>query len=172
MGHPESPLAIVQARVDSTRVRHKMLRDLAGKPLIWWGVTRCQEHFGRENVVLACPRDDAKTFAKAVDALIFGYPGRDWDVLGRLHACAHRYRLQRDTPIHRITPDDFPVEFDREVLSIAQLDQYNLAVAKTDRYRREHVGVLWGAPPVAKGTIEINTEADFIRAEQLLRPAL
>ena len=147
----------------------KLLMSIRGKPLIQHAWERCVARFGQPNVVLACPQRDAYTFAKVLPkALIYPYGGPEWDVLSRLHACAHRFRTDPLTPVHRITPDDYPVELDREVFTLAQLDETQARIAENDRPLREHVGY---ALPLQRYTagpevIEVNTLDDLARANR------
>ncbi len=147
-----APLAIIQARLHSTRLPNKMLLPLGGHPLLWWAWDAAWDVF--DHVVIACPLGDQATFQQALPhATVFGWDGPEWDVLGRLHACAHEYAYQPDTPIVRITPDDFPIDVFRERCTLAQLDVWHASV--TDRGDRENVGNLF------PGRREINDAVDY-----------
>lgn len=147
-----NPLAIVQARIGSTRLPRKMLLDLGGKPLIWWAWRAAVDAFGAENVVVAIPATpENDELAEVVDgfrrydrskignANVFRWDGPENDVLGRFHACAHTYRWHPDSVIVRVTPDDpfkvperlrrvargerHPVEMGGEAFTLAMLDR-------------------------------------------------
>lgn len=147
------PLAIVQARLKSTRLPRKMLQDVGGHPLLWWGWKAAVDTFDWENVVIACPENDVDEFHLAIPgATIFGYIGDEDDVLGRFHACAHWYRTDPKSVIVRITPDDFPIDTERERCTLAQLDFWDKTVYGATR---EHIGDLF------PGRTEINTSEDL-----------
>ena len=106
-----APLAIVQARIGSTRLPRKMLLPLAGKPLIWHAVNAAVEAFGGAVVAIPDTEENDELEAAIVDCTdeeveIFRWRGPEWDVLGRFHACAHQYRWHPDSVIVRVTPDD------------------------------------------------------------------
>jgi len=147
------PLAIIQARLHSTRLPEKLLLDVRGHPLLWWGWAMAASLLGSENVVIACPADDVVEFQLALpDATIFGWPGLEEDVLGRLHACAHAYRSDPRSLLCRVTPDDFPIDLTREVLNLDFLDRFHEET--TDATDREHVGRLFDR------RVEVNTWRD------------
>lgn len=104
------PLAIVQARIASTRLPGKMLMDLGGKPLVRWATDAAVQAFGRENVVAAIPASEendelARVLSEVCE--VFRWDGPENDVLGRFYHCAHRYRWHHETVIVRCTPDDW-----------------------------------------------------------------
>ena len=140
-----NPLAIVQARIGSTRLPGKMLADLGGKPLVWWAWKAAVDAFGADNVVIAMPatreNDELEVAVLSMDAPVnvFRWDGPENDVLGRFHACAHTYRWHPDSVIVRDTPDDpfkvpalmkrvaagerHPVELGGEAFTLAMLDE-------------------------------------------------
>lgn len=152
------PLAIIQARLHSTRLPNKMLLPVDGQPLLWWAWNTMGCILGFDHVVIACPLDDAGRFAAAIrlpDRLptIFAWEGNENDVLGRLHDCAHHWCSEPSSVILRITPDDFPVDVLRETCTLAELDHWNATV--TDPKLREHIGLLFPK------RIEINVQEDY-----------
>lgn len=148
------PLAIIQARVHSSRLPYKMLRPVGGHPLIWWAWSAACRVFDDNNVVVACPAPDVDRLQQVLpDATLFGWEGDENDVLGRLHACAHRNRTDPTAIIWRITPDDYPIDPFREGCTLAELDELQATVRGVAS--REHVGTLF------KQRIEVNTEADL-----------
>lgn len=157
------PLAIIQARVHSDRLPRKMLQLIGGKPLLRWAWDACIERFGAPHTLIACPSHDVGDLAVAVpNGRFYGFPGLEWDVLGRFHAAAHQRRFHSDDAIHRITPDDLPVELDREVFTLGQLDAWQAKTGALDRDLREHVGHLTGCLVTRDPeTIEINTLEDL-----------
>jgi hypothetical protein len=148
------PLAIIQARVHSTRLPNKMLLAVGLQPLIAWAWQATEAAFLLGDVVLACPDADGDAFhATLPEATIFRFTGDEHDVLGRFHACAHRHRTDPESVIYRITPDDWPIDVYRERCTLAQLDWWHEHIH--DRETREHIGYLF--PPRR----EINTAADL-----------
>lgn len=154
-----APLAVVQARLGSTRLPGKMLLPLGGKPLICWALDAAVEAFGTFNTVVAIPastENDALADAlqeESPHVAIFRWDGDERDVLGRFHACAHTYRWHPESVLVRVTPDDpfkdprlmrrvangerLPVEIGAEAFTLAMLDA---AHAREDApERREHI---------------------------------
>ena len=100
-------IAIVQARMSSTRLPGKVMADIAGHPAIWWTLTRARRAAGVDGLWLACseaPADDPlAAFASALGVEV--YRGDEDDVLGRFAAIARRtdaaaiVRLTGDCPL-------------------------------------------------------------------------
>lgn len=166
------PLGIIQARLHSERLPHKMLLPLDGKSLVAWGYHAARFVFGPQHVVVAIPAGDLAgplgDELRSLGAPIYAHEGPDWDVLGRFYACAHQYRDDPAARIHRVTPDDFPIEPYREVFTLADLDAAQARVPAEDRKAREHIG---HTLPVARSTaghgiIEINTWDDYLMAQR------
>lgn len=78
-------VAIIQARMGSSRLPGKMLKDLVGKPLIWHLIHRLQRSVTVNEIVLATTtqRADDPLCAFAEEAGLQVVRGDDWDVLGR-----------------------------------------------------------------------------------------
>jgi spore coat polysaccharide biosynthesis protein SpsF len=154
------PLAIVQARIASTRLPAKMLLDLGGKPLVRWATDAAIEAFGRENVVAAIPASaENDELARVLGEVceVFRWDGPEKDVLGRFYHCARTYRWHPDSVIVRVTPDDpwkvptmmrrvasgerLPVEQGAEAFTLAMLDKADGDVDRTFRcgHYREHL---------------------------------
>ncbi len=176
------PLAIVQARMGSSRLPGKMLMPLAGRPLIWWAWRRSVEAFGETNVVVAIPAgEDNDTLAELVTnfgGLPWRWDGPEDDVLGRLYHCAHTFRWHPDSVILRVTPDDplkqpalmrevalgarHPVEWSCEAVTLQELSILHAGV--TDPEDREHLTrILSPVPPPAapEGVWTVDTEEDL-----------
>lgn len=163
------PLAIVQARLGSTRLPRKMLLPLADRPLIWWAWSTARLAFGTDNTVVAMPdgpdNDELADTVRGFGGTVFRWDGPEDDVLGRFWHCAHRYRWHPDSVIVRVTPDDpfktvqdmkrvargerRPVEMGGEAFTLAMLDrwrmgqyagQYQVGEGWVDDYRPvEHI---------------------------------
>lgn len=97
-------VAIVQARMSSTRLPGKMLLDLAGHPVIWWALDRVRRARGVDEVWLACsdsPADDPLAeFVRGMGLSVFR--GDEHDVLSRFAAVS---RESRADVVVRLTGD-------------------------------------------------------------------
>lgn len=97
-------VAIIQARMGSTRLPGKVLRDLAGKPVLAHVVARCQRATLLDQVVVATtdqPDDDAiVSLCKQHDWSNFR--GSQDDVLDRYYQAAQHYKAD---VVARITSD-------------------------------------------------------------------
>jgi len=100
-------VAIVQARMGSTRLPGKVMADIAGHPAIWWTLTRARRATGIDALWVACseaPADDAlAAFASGLGLPV--HRGDEHDVLGRFAAVAQKtnaaaiVRLTGDCPL-------------------------------------------------------------------------
>ena len=138
-----SPLAILQCRMNSTRLQGKVLLPLGGESIvarIWR--TSCSA-FGSENVVVAYPatNDNAPILdeLRRIGAVGVAWDGDESDVLGRFYLTAHRFRWHPDAVLVRVTCDDpfkdidamrrvasgerLPVELGGEAFTLAMLDE-------------------------------------------------
>lgn len=139
-----APLAIVQARMRSTRLPGKVMLPLAdGRPILAWVVERAVAAFGAMNVVVATgPEEHNRAIVEWCktgmlnDAVAWN--GDEADVLGRFHHVAHRYRWHPDSTIVRVCCDDpfhdvgamrrvasgerLPVELGAEAFTLGMLD--------------------------------------------------
>ncbi len=97
-------VAIVQARMSSTRLPGKVLKDIMGKPMLWHLIRRLQKSASIQKIVVA-------TSFKEVDRPILQvaqkcgadvYAGSEDDVLDRYYRAS---RLFQADPIVRITAD-------------------------------------------------------------------
>ena len=98
-------VAIVQARMNSTRLPGKVLADICGKPLIQRLIDRVKSTPGVDLVVIATttdPVDDVLT-NWCTDHSLPVYRGSVEDVLDRFWQCAKRYKADF---IVRVTADD------------------------------------------------------------------
>lgn len=98
-------VAIVAARMGSTRLPGKHLMDLGGRPMLAHVLERARAIAGVDEVVLATtlqPEDDAlNEGAKDWRVPCFRY-SPSWDVLGRYAACA---KLHKADVVMRLTAD-------------------------------------------------------------------
>lgn len=180
-----APLAIIQARLGSTRLPGKLLLPIGKRSLIHrvWATT--VEAFGAAHTVVAIPKGDENgplwVELRDIGAEVFVWDGPENDVLGRFYACAHRYRWHDDSVIMRVTPDDphkdvlamrrvangerLPVEQGAEAFTLAMLDQAHLYT--TNPLEREHItyALFRGSPPPAPppGRVwSIDTRDDYM----------
>lgn len=185
------PLAIVQARLRSTRLPGKVMLPLAdNRPILHHVVMRAVVAFGRANVVVAtgprehnaaivdwCMQQDVQVVACVDEA----------DVLGRFHSTAHCYRWHPSSICVRLTADDpfkspeamrevaegwrHPVELGGEAFTLAMLDEAHARV--TDPFAREHItDALFPhrLPLMADGRVwSVDTPADYDRAVERSR---
>ncbi len=97
-------IAIIQARMGSTRFPGKVMKDLAGKPVIEWVVEAAQRAQGVDQVVVATSKlkqDDL--IVKWCDRnRVHVFRGSETDVLDRFYQCAIKYN---GTVLIRLTAD-------------------------------------------------------------------
>lgn len=101
-------LAILQARVGSTRLQGKVLKEVLGKSLIQHEIERIKRSKKIDKLVLATGEgEENKSLIKIAGACgIEWFTGSEEDVLDRYYQCARRYnpeavvRLTGDMPIH------------------------------------------------------------------------
>lgn len=98
-------LAIVQARLSSSRFPGKVVTDLDGRPLIRHVVDRVRAIPSVAVVVVATPETDRPMIAQAAGpgCCVFGYAGPINDVLGRFAAVVRQW--ERYETVMRITAD-------------------------------------------------------------------
>lgn len=127
-------VAIVQARMGSSRLPGKILLLLEGKPILWHVVNRVRSTPGLGGVVVATTHsvldDPVRDFCSAAGIPCFS--GSEHDVLDRFYQAASFHRAD---PIVRITAD-CPM-IDPEVIEKV------LSMYSTGNY--DHVGVATGA---------------------------
>jgi len=98
-------LALVQARMGSTRLPGKVLADLAGKPVLQHVIERTQEVRSADHVeVLTTSRPEnypVMGLCRRLNVKCYTWTGDESDVLGRFAACLRRYydrHWHRDQP--------------------------------------------------------------------------
>jgi spore coat polysaccharide biosynthesis protein SpsF len=98
-------VAIIQARLGSSRLPRKVLMDIAGVPMLTRIIQRSAAAPGVDEVVVATttePEDDAlAAFAETAGTRVFR--GSVDDVLSRYHDCAAQFGAER---VVRVTADD------------------------------------------------------------------
>jgi spore coat polysaccharide biosynthesis protein SpsF (cytidylyltransferase family) len=111
-------LLIVQARMGSTRLPGKVLKEIKGMPLLAIQYSRIQQSKLVDKIVIATTtnsEDDAiEQFCRNNDILFSR--GSDWDVLDRYYQAAKPFqpdtiiRITSDCPLHHHTVVDFVIE--------------------------------------------------------------
>lgn len=166
-------LAIIQARMGSSRLPGKVLKELSGKPALWHVVDRAgRSRFINEIVVATtCQREDLEVVRYCADQGIRLYIGSEEDVLDRYYQAARLYkpdhivRITADCPLHdhnvidmiiqkhldmdndytsNTLEDSFPDGLDCEVFTFPALEQAWKEAKLTSE--REHV-----TPYIKKG---------------------
>lgn len=97
--------AIIQARVDSTRLPNKIFAEIEGQPLIWHVVNRLKKSKYLDSIIIATtvnPNDD-KIEEWATENQIKFFRGSEDNVLKRYYDAAKHFNA---TEIVRITADD------------------------------------------------------------------
>lgn len=107
MGDGKGTVAIIQARLGSTRLPGKVLEDISGKPMLWHVVNRAQKAGSLDQVLIATTlsaRDDAvESFCKSHGFACFR--GSEDNVLERYYLAALSFnaktvvRLTADCPL-------------------------------------------------------------------------
>lgn len=104
MDKKNNVVAIIQARIGSTRLPDKVLKDIEGKPMLWHVVNRIKHSKNINKIVIATTKNKNDTkivdFCKLYD--IEFYRGSEEDVLDRYYQAA---KLWQADIIVRITSD-------------------------------------------------------------------
>lgn len=158
--------AIVQARMGSTRLPGKIMKEIIGKPMIDYVIERISKSSLISEIIIATSeREDNYDFIKYLDSKeIKYYVGNEEDVLSRYYYTAKQFntenivRITADCPLidpliidntvkeyfdssteytSNIYPRSFPKGLDTEVFSFKALERANYEA--TSKYDREHV---------------------------------
>jgi spore coat polysaccharide biosynthesis protein SpsF (cytidylyltransferase family)/RimJ/RimL family protein N-acetyltransferase len=182
------PIAIIQARMTSTRLPGKVLADLAGKPLLERMLERISASSKLKCIIVATTSnaDDDAVAELAIRMGVEVFRGDEMDVLGRVHDAALKagadpvVRLTADCPmsdpsvidaalelyqdsgadyVSNCTTRTFPDGMDVEVMSFAALDQAHLEAQHS--ILREHV------TPYIRGNMPELGKSEFERVDLL-----
>jgi spore coat polysaccharide biosynthesis protein SpsF len=99
-----NPVAVIQARMGSSRLPGKVLEEIAGQPMLWHIVERVRRADCLSNVVIATsvlPGDEPIRRFCAEEQIPF-FAGSEQDVLDRFYRASQRFGAD---PIFRITGD-------------------------------------------------------------------
>ena len=101
-------LAIIQARMGSSRFPGKSLAEIDGKPILWYLFRQLAGCRTLDDIVLATTTnaEDDPLAAYGEDRGWAVFRGDPLDVLGRFVACARAHGAGPDTDIVRLTGDD------------------------------------------------------------------
>ena len=167
-------LVIVQARMGSTRLPGKVMKNLLGKPMLWHLVQRLSGLKFIDRIVIAVPdKESDKVLLKLADEMgVDSFAGDEEDVLDRYYRAAKKYdaetivRITSDCPL--VDPEiidkviqyyidnrgkfdivstgfTFPGGFDTEVFSFDALETSWKETNKPQE--REHVtAYIWNNP--------------------------
>jgi spore coat polysaccharide biosynthesis protein SpsF len=96
--------AIIQARMGSSRLPGKVLKDILGKPMLWHVVNRLSKSATVKKIVIATTDKEAdRGIIEAAQKLgVAYYAGSEDDVLDRYYRAAKEFHID---PIVRITAD-------------------------------------------------------------------
>lgn len=162
----KKPVAIIQARMGSTRLPKKVLSDIVGRPMLWHIINRVKEAESIDRVILATTENsiDDEIVSFADDGKIDVFRGSEEDVLDRYYQTAKEYDVAN---IVRITADDplkdpvvidkivniymqnnadyvsntinptYPLGLDAEIFSFTALEK--AWIEADEKYDREHV---------------------------------
>lgn len=96
--------AIIQARMGSSRLPGKVMKELTGKPVLWHVIERVKQAKNIDQIIIATTthKRDKIIFEKAEEWGVKPYQGSEEDVLARYYEAANKYDI--DTVV-RITSD-------------------------------------------------------------------
>jgi spore coat polysaccharide biosynthesis protein SpsF len=120
-------VAIIQARMGSTRLPGKVLKEACGRPLLWHLIYRLKKAETVEDIVLATSHldEDGILLDKAREWGIKAFAGSPDDLLDRYYRAAVKFKAD---PVIRITADCpllDPAIVDRVVREFQKLNDYD-----------------------------------------------
>lgn len=159
-------VAIIQARIQSTRLPNKIFKDIVGKPMLWHVVNRLRSANKINEIVLAIPngQSDDRLEIFAQENNIKCFRGSESNVLSRYYGAAFIYgvdiivRITSDCPlidprttdmaiqtyvdsnvdyVYADTRSGLPRGFDTEVFNFKVLEKAYKEATKD--YEKEHV---------------------------------
>ena len=107
-------VAIIQARMGSSRLPGKVLKDIAGKPMLVWVVERSRQARSVDQVVVATTTDPSDDAIERLceDHRIPVYRGNQFDVLDRYYQAAVHFQAEVIVRLTADCPLMDPVEID------------------------------------------------------------
>lgn len=96
--------AIIQARMDSTRLPGKVMKKILGRPILWYLINRLQQAQLIDKIIIATTdkENDSPILELAKSLGLDSYAGSENDVLDRYYQTAKKYGAET---IARITAD-------------------------------------------------------------------
>ncbi len=184
-------IAVVQARMDSSRLPGKAMIDLAGKPMLYHVLQRSRAIKGVEKVILAtCPGEDNRQLIELAQSMeIDTFIGSEDNVLERYYEASEKYKpshIIRITGDNPFTDPDYAtmilniaIESNADIASIPNLplgvavevikkDALEKAFYFSERaYHREHVTPYIKEHPelfnIERHPVNINTPSNSLR---------
>lgn len=192
MNKSKKIVAIIQARMGSTRLPNKVLMDIAGKPMLWHILNRLKYSKLINEIVIATTTkgsdDSIEAFCKKNS--VFCFRGNEEDVLERYYQAASMYkakmivRITADCPLidpkivdlvierHIKSEADYtsntikrtyPRGLDTEIFNYNVLKKaYNQAKAQPER---EHVTIYFYRHPEIFKLESVEAQAEFYRPD-------
>lgn len=117
-------IAIIQARMGSSRLPGKVLKDIGGKPMLFRVVVRARRAQSLGQVVVATTTDfdDDPVFSFCQSHGFPCYRGHPWDVLDRYYQAARVFNAQTIIRLTGDCPLIDPGEIDRTVSAFHKAD--------------------------------------------------
>lgn len=115
-------IAVIQARLNSTRLPRKILLPIAGKSMLQNIVERVQRAKLIDRTIVACPMNDWRTISMHCFAGVSGYDGDENDVIGRLLSCAKDFQADAIIRVCADNPCVEPEEIDSLVAKLAEYE--------------------------------------------------
>jgi 3-deoxy-manno-octulosonate cytidylyltransferase (CMP-KDO synthetase) len=106
MGKPQKVLGVIPARLDSKRLPRKVLRDIAGKPMLYWVYHNARRSPSLSELVVATDNDEIMSFCER-ERIPVTMTGRHPSGTDRLHEVMERtdadiyLNIQGDEPMLR-----------------------------------------------------------------------
>lgn len=177
---------IVQARMNSTRLPGKVMREIDGKPLIGYLLDRLYVTTQPDKIVIAIPKDDKRSplgkYLRKVGADI-AY-GPEQDVAARFAAAIEKYpcdafvRICSDSPLidpQLVNMAAKALKISHQLVFVthglggtlvegAQSDLFLRALPRMDQEEREHVTLFFKR----RLSLAVDTEEDFTRVASVI----
>lgn len=127
----EKVIAVIQARMGSTRLPRKVMLDLSGKPVLWHVVKRIQGSKLLDEIIVATSEDSSNDVIRefCAEHQIKCYSGSEEDVLDRFFQAARALKLEPQNLVVRITADCPLIDPDVVDQTIGALKQHQVDYA-------------------------------------------